>query len=167
MTDGPNRQYLSTIRAAVRVLQRPTAAILRDHFAHFRDYMTGEPISEPYWTDWDYSLLEAFQMIEDYQESETGHFPWETQDEDIHWQGYTIPNGNLEAVERYQEAHKKADGSSSIPAGDRVAAKIDWKRSRKPETMRPSEWFVKQSEKAAKDEKSRRESHHLDDDVNG
>lgn len=157
MTDGPNRQYLSTIRVAIRTGQRPTAAIFSDHFFGHRDSFTGEIECAPYWTPWDYSLANVFQMIEDYQDSETGRFPWEIEDENIRWRGRTKPNSYRAAVEKYQDTHKDKDGKSTIPLGDSVYAEIDWLGSRSAEIQKPSEWFKKQGEESAEHEKQRLE----------
>lgn len=153
--DGPNRQYLSAIRVAVRTLQRPTAVILRDHFAGHRNYFTGEPENAPYPTEWDYALIDVFQMVEDYQESDTGRFPWETQDPNLRWQGYTEHNSYLAATQEYEKSHQDKDGKSKIPDGDRILARIDWNISNAARPQKPSEWFAKQSEEAAVQEKLR------------
>lgn len=96
-------------------------------------------------------------MIEDYQDPETGRFPWELEDENIRWRGKTKPNAYRAAVEKYQNNHKDRDGNSTIPLGDSVYAEIDWAGSRAAETQKPSEWFRRQAEESETQENARLE----------
>lgn len=163
MSDGPNRQYLSIIRGAIAVNQRPTAAILRDYWALNRSWYTDEPWSvdlwrtpdAPEWTAWDYALLEAYQMVEDYTNQE-GEFPWVDGDEELHWKIELQHSSKREAIESYTEKAQK-DGKSSIKPGTIVNAVIDWQHSRSQEKKKPSEWFREQAVKNAENQPRRDE----------
>jgi hypothetical protein len=50
--------------------------LFHDHFYGHRDYFTGEPIRDPYWTEWDYALADAVSFMQDYTDSH-GHLIWE------------------------------------------------------------------------------------------
>lgn len=52
------------------------------YFGH-RDWFTGEVVSEPTWTEWDYALASACQTIEDFTDNETGHLVWVEQSDRV------------------------------------------------------------------------------------
>lgn len=131
--------------------QRPTAAILRDHWALNRSWYTDEPWSNdlwrapdsPEWTEWDYALLEAYQMIEDYTNQE-GEFPWVDEEEGLRWKVVQRHSSKREAIDKYSDSHQK-DGKSTIPVGTSLDAVIDWVHSDLQARPKPSEWFAKQA----------------------
>lgn len=56
--------------------------ILGDQFALHRDPISWEEEGEPGWTPWDYALVHALQLIEDYSDS-NGLVIWEKDSADV------------------------------------------------------------------------------------
>ena len=56
--------------------------ILSDKHALHRDPFTGEPFEEPEWTSWDYALVQAVQLIEDYTDQH-GILVWERESDSV------------------------------------------------------------------------------------
>ena len=57
--------------------------ILGDDFALHRHPATGEPLpGKPTWTTWDYNLVAAFQLVEDFTDR-NGLLAWEKDHEDV------------------------------------------------------------------------------------
>lgn len=64
--------------------KRPTAAIMGDDWYGHRDPLTGEPQGDrEEYSSWDWSLLNAFQTIEDYTDSKSGIPEWVLDDERV------------------------------------------------------------------------------------
>lgn len=62
------------------------------------------------WTDWDYTLADAFQTIEDFTDSESGQFiPYDASG-DVDWDAQVSTSGYLEAVRKYEDAHELKPG---------------------------------------------------------
>lgn len=139
-----SRQLLSLIRAAISVSQRPTAALFRDHYALNYDWFTNEP-QEPVWTAWDFALLAAYQLIDDFQDQD-GEMPWVSQDESLRWKPKTIYSQKRAVIEQAQE-NKKPD---SKDYGAMITAEIDWQHSDSQRKKKPSEWFAEQQAKQTK-----------------
>lgn len=74
--------------------------ILQDHFAGFRDSYTFEVDGTPHWTDWDYSLATALQLVEDYTDSETGHLVFVEQSERVTFDATKYIKKSVAKVER-------------------------------------------------------------------
>lgn len=64
--------------------KRPTAAIMGDDWFGHRNPLTGDKVGdrEEYLT-WDWALLNAFQTIEDYTDSDSGLLTWEMEGEGV------------------------------------------------------------------------------------
>lgn len=74
---------MPSIRIAVRMQKRPTAAIMGDDWFGHRDPLTFEPQGDrEEYTSWDWSILNAFQTIEDYSDKH-GLLVWEIDDERV------------------------------------------------------------------------------------
>lgn len=56
--------------------------ILGDYYALHRHPFTGEPLQEPVWTTWDYVLVNALQLIEDFSDG-NGIVVWEKESESV------------------------------------------------------------------------------------
>lgn len=56
--------------------------VLGDKYALHRSPFTGEPFAEPEWTTWDYALVHATQLIEDFTDS-NGLLVWEKESDDV------------------------------------------------------------------------------------
>ncbi len=64
--------------------KRPTAAIMGDDWFGHRDPLTGEPQGDKdEYLSWDWSLLNAFQTIEDYTDQKSGISQWLLDDERV------------------------------------------------------------------------------------
>lgn len=75
---------MPSIRIAVKMHKRPTAAIMGDDWFGHRDPLTGEPQGDrEEYSSWDWSLLNAFQTIEDYTDSKSGIPEWILDDERV------------------------------------------------------------------------------------
>jgi len=74
---------MPSIRIAVKMQKRPTAAIMGDDWFGHRDPLTFEPLGDrEEYTSWDWSILNAFQTIEDYSDKH-GLLVWEIDDERV------------------------------------------------------------------------------------
>lgn len=103
------------IRSARDWGKRPTEMLLGDYHALNRDPLNGEPLGEPEWTTWDYVLISALQLIEDFSDP-NGLLVWEKES----------PNVKVEAV-------KKIDSFES--AKERATSGKNYKRV-------PGEYFI-------------------------
>ncbi len=122
-TETANRLYLSDIRVAIASGQRPTAVILRDAYALHR-------ILEPHWhpdrhatewTDWDYALLSAYQLLDDYTDNRNGQLIWRDQDEYGEWLVESRYSYHDAAVEEAQNNRKE----KRLDAGERLFARYE------------------------------------------
>lgn len=76
LTAGRSKGYVSAIRASRDWNRRPTAVIFRDDWFGHRDPFTGQERGDKSaWIDWDYLLIDAFQVIEDYTD-QNGILRW-------------------------------------------------------------------------------------------
>ena len=91
---------------ADKTSQRPTAVILQDFYAGFRDSFSGEVDGEPVWLPWDYALANALQIIEDHTDSETGHLIWVEQSERVTFDASKFTKKSVAAVERKTKSSK-------------------------------------------------------------
>lgn len=105
-----HKVYVSDIRLALKTGQRPTATILRDKYAGYRDY--GNPLWEyergPYvntseWTTWDYALASTLQLIEDYTDKSTGQLYWYDQSDKVEWEVKSMFSGSQAALDREKD----------------------------------------------------------------
>lgn len=53
-----------------------------DKYGLFRNPFSGEPFEEPEWTNWDYALVHAVQLIGDYTDS-NGILVWEKESDKV------------------------------------------------------------------------------------
>lgn len=74
---------MPSIRVAIKMQKRPTAAIMGDDWFGHRDPLSWEPQGNAEeFLSWDWSLLNAFQTIEDYSDKH-GLPTWELDDERV------------------------------------------------------------------------------------
>lgn len=65
------------------VHKRPMAVIFRDDAAGHRSPISGRVVGDPQgWTEWDYALVYAVQVIEDFTD-QFGLLSWEVEDEAV------------------------------------------------------------------------------------
>lgn len=90
------------------------AVILGDDYAHHRKWW--DPFWEPdpalvgVWTPWDFALLHAYQLHEDFTSGESGQWlPFDASPE-VDWEVHTSYSGYMESVEKYQKEHKDVPG---------------------------------------------------------
>jgi hypothetical protein len=88
------------LRVADKTSQRPIAVLLQDHYAGFRDSFTHTVDGEPVWTDWDYALATALQLIEDHTDAETGHLVWIEQSDRVTFDATRFVKKSVAATER-------------------------------------------------------------------
>lgn len=79
---------------------------MQDHFAGFRDSFSFEVDAYPHWTDWDYSLATALQVIEDYTDPETGHLLFVEQSDRVTFDAIKYTKKSVAAVERKTSGKK-------------------------------------------------------------
>lgn len=115
---------MPAIRGAVRVSQRPTAAILQDHYAHFRDSFSYEVDGTPVWTEWDFALLNALQTIEDYTDPETGELVFVEQSDRVTYDATRYTKKSVAAVERKTKGSDKKPYKSQPGERWRTKAKV-------------------------------------------
>lgn len=115
--------------------------LTHDWFAGHRDWWTGEPLTDnPYPTDWDLLLDEAYQIIEDYTD-DNGILIWERESDRVTFDA--IPRVNKALAAR----DKKTSGKNYKPRHGEY-----WEF--KPILMRGTEWptleeyFEEKAEKA-------------------
>lgn len=121
---------------ADRTGERPTAVILNDHFAGFRDSLSREVDGQPHWLDVDYVLATALQVIEDYTDSETGHLIFIEQSDRVTFDAQKYVKKSVAVVERKTKGtdkhpYKSAPGERwrTIPrltAGDEMPTLVEW-----------------------------------------
>lgn len=124
--------------------------ILHDPYALHRKWWdwTWQPsIGDESWTDWDYFLSDALQIIEDYTDKDTGQLIWYDQSGDVHWDVGSTFSGSKEALEKEQERRgelKPGESLYAIPVfGAKKPTLSDWirdmeedKADRRPSTAR-------------------------------
>lgn len=84
--------------------------ILRDPYALHRKWWDVEWTAEPgdtEWTEWDYTLAEVYQVIEDFTDPESGQFMPYDQSGIVRWEVRSVYSGALEAIERARESRKE------------------------------------------------------------
>lgn len=120
---------MPAIRAAVKVHKRPTAVIMRDDWHGHRRISNGLPLGDrEEWTEWDHTLLDAFQTIEDYTD-EYGLLVWQREDEAV------VIDANKKIHPFKQAVERRTAGSD-----------------RKPYKAEPGEYFVPHIQSRRKDE---------------
>lgn len=91
---------------------RPTAYILQDPYALHRRYWEDDwepdPVGDTAWTDWDFALDKAFQIIEDYTDAQNGQLIWWDQSPEVRWEVRTRSSGHDAAVERKRRSMEEA-----------------------------------------------------------
>lgn len=101
--------------------------ILGDPHALHRDPITGEPTGSPEWTRWDYALVHALQLIEDYSD-ENGMVIWEKESESVVVEAVRKTD-RFEAVkERITGAskYKRSAGEYFVPRLSLVPWEKEW-----------------------------------------
>jgi hypothetical protein len=80
---------------------------MRDPYFGNRDWFTGEPTDTPeVWTDWDYALVSAFQVIED-NTNKHGLLQWEVDSERMDVKAIHKTDKFQAAVDRRTKGSKK------------------------------------------------------------
>lgn len=133
---------------ALRTGQRPTAIILHDKYAGYRDYL--DPLWEyergPYvntseWTDWDITLATILQLVEDYTDKNTGQLYWIDQSDKVDWEVKSMFSGSQAALDREKD-HELEPGETlyAVPVfrddEDRPTIS-DWLKELEDDTAHP------------------------------
>jgi len=92
---------------AIKTGRRPTAVILQDTYAIHRHWWNPfwEPdsVRDTEWTDWDYALIKAYQVIEDMTSGSSGQLMWLAQSARVHWDVEARTDFADAAVQRERE----------------------------------------------------------------
>lgn len=110
------RYYLTLIRTALKTGQRPTAAILRDPYAMYRDhndiFWRPDPVRHTQWTDWDFLLAEAVAIMDGGMiDDGTGQPRWLAEDPDVDWKVGTVVNfAEQDLAEAYEKLPEGSKG---------------------------------------------------------
>lgn len=82
--------------------------ILGDKYALHRSPFSGEPFAEPEWTSWDYQLVHAVQLIEDFTDS-NGILVWEKESDKVRI-------GALQKVDKFEAAKEAITSGKNYKA---------------------------------------------------
>lgn len=108
---------------AIKTGQRPTAMILHDKYAGYRDWdnpywdVEKAPYVNPQeWTDWDFTLASVSQLIEDYTNKANGQLFWIDESPDVDWEVRSAFSGYDAAIDREKKERDSLDDGESIYA---------------------------------------------------
>lgn len=68
------------------------------------------------WTTWDFVLADAYQVIEDYTDKQSGQWLPYDQSGDVYWDVKSHISGSLAAIEKEQERRKELKPGESLYA---------------------------------------------------
>lgn len=127
-------------------MKRPSAVITRDDWFGHRDPLTAEPLGDrDEWIDWDHAIIDAFQTIEDYTDSESGHLQWELDDEAVVIDAVPYIHKFREAIDQVTQK----PGYKAAP-GERYRPKM-WSRRKdefgEDKIQSYSEWILSKIDK--------------------
>lgn len=120
--------------------------ILGDDFAGHRCWWDPDWVEDPalinVWTDWDFALLRAYQIIEDYTDKETGQLVWIDQSPEVDWDVKSSFSGSIEAEERAMKNRELKPGERlySVPVPrnpDDPPSMSKWLEDMENDTARP------------------------------
>jgi hypothetical protein len=93
--------------------------ILHDVYALHRKWWDWEwkpGAGDTEWTTWDYVLADAFQVIEDYTDAESGQWLPFDQSGDVYWDVKSRISGSLAAIRKAEENRKELKPGESLYA---------------------------------------------------
>lgn len=82
------------------------------HRCWWRDDWEENPALINVWTSWDFALLRAYQIIEDYTDKETGQLVWVDQSPEVDWDIRHSYSGSREAELRYMKDKELKPGEN-------------------------------------------------------
>lgn len=82
--------------------------VLGDKYALHRSPFSGEPFGEPEWTTWDYVLVHATQLIEDYTD-QNGLLVWEKESD-------SVVVSAVKKIDRFEAAKEAITGGKNYKA---------------------------------------------------
>lgn len=112
---------------AIKTGQRPTAIILRDKYAGYRDYddtfwqvQRAHEFNPNEWTEWDMALASVAQLIDDYTDKNNGQLYWVDASDKVQWEVRSSFSGYDAAVKAEEENHEFLPGESlyAVPVID-------------------------------------------------
>lgn len=92
--------------------------ILHDPYALHRKWWDADwspGIGDESWTTWDYVLADAFQVIQDYTDTETGQYMPYDQSGEVFWDVKSKFSGSAAAIERERDKRELKPGESLYP----------------------------------------------------
>lgn len=102
--------------------------ILHDAYAMHRkwwkfDWVPG--IGDESWTEWDFILADAYQVIDDFTDKSTGQYIPYDQSGEVHWDVKSQFSGSQAAIERAQTERELAAGETlyAVPTFDNPESK--------------------------------------------
>lgn len=108
------KYYVGIIKEALRVGQRPTAAILHDPYALHRNatdpWWEPDPVRDTQWTHWDYALMEAVSVLDSLIDGNTGQPRWLVEDPEVDWKLGSTVNFGEQILAKANEKLKPDDG---------------------------------------------------------
>lgn len=85
--------------------------LMRDPYAGHRDYddfwWQPDPVRDTAWTDVDYALVEAAQLIESFTSRESGQLRWLAEDPDVYWDTAEVVDYAMVEVANHAENYKE------------------------------------------------------------
>jgi hypothetical protein len=110
---------------AIKTGQRPTAFILRDKYAGYRDY------DNPHWdferapyvnpaeyTRWDYLLASVVQLLEDYTNPNNGQLRWFDESDKVEWDVKSSYSGYDAALDKDDKNLEPGESRYAVPLYD-------------------------------------------------
>jgi hypothetical protein len=124
-TWADHKPILSDIRLAVKTGQRPTAMILRDKYAGYREYLSSTWVYEEAhlantreYTDWDMTLASVAQIIEDYTNKQNGQIYFFDESDRVQWEVRSSFSGYDAALENDDKTLEPGESRYAIPIID-------------------------------------------------
>lgn len=122
---------------ALRTGQRPTALLLRDKYAGYRDrddpywqYTHAHEVNPLEWTEWDMVLATVSQLIEDYTDKTSGHLFWIDQSDKVEWEVRSIYSGSETVIAQERKSRELEPGETlyAVPHydSDNPPTLTDW-----------------------------------------
>lgn len=150
MTEWADQKpILSAIRLAVKTGQRPTAMILRDKYAGYRDWdyplwdvFCARDVDPAEWTDWDFTLASVAELISDFTNGHNGQLYWVDESEDVEWEVRHSYSGYDAALDREQKSRGELDPGESLYAipiinENKPPKLMDWLKSLEEDARPP------------------------------
>lgn len=131
---------------AVKTGQRPTAMILRDKYAGYREtqsstwvFEEGPKVDTTIWTDWDMTLASVAQIIDDYTNKQNGQLRFFDESDKVEWEVRSSYSGYDAAIDKDDKALEPGESRYAIPSydEDNPPTIMEWLESLEDESNHP------------------------------